>query len=125
MLLKVMHDSIVQRCDACGARRELTCASLEAGVAFGDPPTPMSPDIIALPACSSCGAREFLQRVASTDPAEVSETAEHRRGVNALHAALVAAGRTAPGIRELIAKGIRAADTAVIPWSFSAREGGE
>lgn len=125
MLLQVLKDSIEQRCDVCNARRELMLESLEAGVALDDPPTPMNPNIIALPSCPHCGSREFLQRVASTDPSEVTETADHRRGVNALHAALVAAGRTAAGLRDWIARETSVADEAVIPWTFAARKDGE
>jgi len=119
MLLKVMSDSIQQRCDACGAERALEHTSLQVGFVHGDPPVPMDPNVIALPSCTDCGASEFLNRVAATDPDEVTDTADHRRGVNALHAALVAAGRAAPGLSEWFASESIDTDKGETPWSFA------
>ena len=119
MLLKVSSHAIVQRCDSCGAERQLPYTSLQAGIALGDLPVAGDPNMMALSACPDCGAKEFFNRVAATDPGETSDTADHRRGVNALHAALVAAGRAAPGLQDGFANESIDTDKADIPWSFS------
>ncbi|MFV8750206.1 hypothetical protein ACNOYE_06620 [Nannocystaceae bacterium ST9] len=114
MLTNISVESIHQRCDACGATRELPRAGLRVGVE-----SPRDPNIIELPHCHQCGSREFLNRVVGTDPRESSDGAEHRRAVNALHAALVAAGQAAPSLVEWFAREAIVADVAVIPWTFS------
>lgn len=119
MLLYVSLKTVTQRCDVCGTAHHVAFHSLCAGLACGDPPVPRDPNIIALPTCPTCGAREFLNRVVVPATTASMDTADHRRGVNALHAALVAAGSTAPGLRDWFAQEHITTDTANIPWSFA------
>jgi len=122
MLLLLLADEIEQRCDFCGARRRLPLGALQVGIESGDPPAPTNPHAIALPACTDCGAGEFLQRVDSGQPGAapggVDDAAEHRRAVNALHAALLAAGNVGAGFREWFATESLATERAEIPWTF-------
>lgn len=119
MLLRVTIEEIEQRCDACGSRRTLPLAALRAGVEHGD--QPMDPSVIALPVCPHCDAREFVMRVLASPQAGAprSATTEHRRGVNALHHALVAAGRVAPSLADYFAGESLAFERAELPWAFT------
>jgi hypothetical protein len=119
MLLQVAPSSLVQRCDFCGEQRTVGFDEIVAGLEAGDPPEPLDPNIVTLPACAECGAKEFLNRVASSEPSAGVDAFEHRRAVNAVHAALVAGGRTAPTLTEYFAT--EAIDTEVVPlpWSLS------
>lgn len=123
MLLQVLANEVEQRCDICGAQRRVAMEALSAGIEFGEPPEPMDPNVIALPLCSECGAREFVRRVGSAEPGAapggVDDVADHRRGLNALHAALVAAGRMGSSFGEWFATESLATECAKIPWTFA------
>lgn len=118
MLLSVSPTGIEQRCDACGARHSIPIDQLRAGVEIGDPPQPADPNIIALPACSACGGREFLNRVAASDPGGGDHVREHRRGVNALHAVLVERGLLPETLRDHFAREQLDTERGALPWTF-------
>lgn len=117
MLLSVDTHELEHRCDACGAVRRIALASLSAGVESGAA-RPGSPDIVALPACAGCGAREFWRRLARWSDHRESPAASHKRAVNGLHAALVAAGRVAASLREHFAGETVSTERAELPWSY-------
>lgn len=118
MLLEVSVTHVTHRCDFCGASRSLAHADLVAGVVAGETPTPTDPNIIVLPACGECGAQEFLNRVPAVDRGGGRLARAHRSGVNALHAALVDAGRIAPSLAAVFASDTAAYDRAELPWAF-------
>jgi len=118
MLLQLLATEIEQRCDVCGARRRLALDALQAGVEDGDPPEPVDPNVIVLPPCTGCGAQEFLNRVTTAPRDALDDGAEHRRAVNAVHAALVGAGRVAPAMRDYFATENLDTERARVPWSF-------
>lgn len=119
MIIQADADKIEQRCGGCGAQRRIALASLVAGIEIGDPPEPADPNIIALPVCPHCGATEFLNRVTSAPMGGVDDAAQHRRAVNAVHAALVAATRVPPSLREYFAAEAVEIEQASLPWSFT------
>ena len=118
MLVEVHPTQLVQRCDFCGTQRSIAFDDLVAGVQDGDPPEPINPDIVVLPECTQCGAKEFLSRVQSSEPAGGPDVLEHRRAVNTVHATLVASGRVASTLAPYFAT--EAIDTEVtdLPWAF-------
>ncbi len=118
MLLLVETGSAEQRCDVCGTRRSISWTQLRAGVEAGDPPTPLDPNIIAVPACPTCGSSEYLNRVAGAGGRPSPAALDHRRGVNALHAALVAAGRVPSTLAAYFADERVDLDAAPLPWRF-------
>jgi len=83
-----------------------------------DPPSPLDPNVIGLPVCSGCGSKEFLIRVAASADGADPATLAHRRGVNALHAALVASGRVAPTLVRYYPTESIEFEVVAIPWAF-------
>lgn len=117
MLLQVTSTNLEQRCDVCGARRLVAFTDILAGLEGGDPPEPLDPNIIALPVCTDCGAREFLNRVPASEPSASRDAGEHRRAVNALHEALIEAGRASPTLEAYFATETLEVERAELPWS--------
>lgn len=119
MLLRIEAISVHQRCDYCGANHTIAWDEIHAGVENADPPSPLDPNPIGLPVCLGCGSKEFLIRVASSADGADAATLDHRRGVNALHAALVASGRVAPTLVGYFATESIELDMVAIPWAFA------
>lgn len=118
MLVHIEIGAAEQRCDVCGSRRSIPWTALRAGVEAIDPPAPLDPNIIALPACPICGSAEYLNRVAGTGGRPSPAALDHRRAVNALHAALVAAGRVPLTLAAYFAAERVDVDAAPLPWTF-------
>ena len=82
-VLDVPFQSVFIGCYNCGTAQSVPLNSLQLGVE-------KDPNLIALPACSSCGSQEFLNRTFDAAPEAL---ADHRKKVNALAIALRGAGR--------------------------------
>jgi hypothetical protein len=119
MLLQLTPTNLRQRCDHCGETPTISFGDIVAGIEAGEPPEPIDPNIIRMPECAGCGSVEFLNRVAASEPTTGPHAEEHRRAVNALHAALVAAGRAAATIAAYFAAESLETEKVDIPWSAS------
>lgn len=63
-LEELSDDHLVHRCSGCGSARTLAHAVLETGA---DDTASVDPRVLALPACTVCGAHEFLVRSVDAD----------------------------------------------------------
>lgn len=91
---------LLQRCAACGSLNQLALDALEAGVAREGL---VDAGVVPLPACATCGAREFLIRADDDEPehpAPGSVGHLHRLLVGEVHAELVAKDRLVAPLRE-------------------------
>jgi len=82
---QIRNDSITQRCAKCGADRNIIFSELELGANIDPEAGIKDSNVIALPPCDECGAKEFLLRNwdKSNDP-ENSGKLLHRKAVNRL-----------------------------------------
>lgn len=119
MLLRIDNGSATQRCDVCGMQHQIAWTALRAGVESEDPPTPLDPNVIRMPQCPGCSSTEFLIRVTRSDDSPDVPTLDHRRGVNALHAALVESGSVVSTLSQYFQSEVIASDRAPLPWAFA------
>jgi hypothetical protein len=99
-IFEVTATEVVQVCAKCDAENRIAAAGLEVGVARDSQTDPRT---VPLPACPTCGSREFLIREADGEPehpAQGSFGHLHRMLVNHLHAELVRADRVLPAFRD-------------------------
>ena len=104
-LREIMDTEFEQECEACGAVRRISDADVSVGIEHHGQ---LDPKVISLPACSSCGSREFLVRSADDEPEHPSPGSfghRHRLMVDVLHSKLVKLGRVTEGIDPGTAKG--------------------
>jgi len=91
---QLKNNSITQRCAKCGEDRDVTYLEIELGVEIDSEAGFKDTNVIALPPCEKCGAKEFLLRNwdKSNEP-ETSTRLLHRRAVNSLAKSLKKKGR--------------------------------
>lgn len=98
-IIALNPDNIHQHCSACDAQQELPFTQLAAGISRDGI---IDPYVMALPACSGCGAREFLIRTANPEelarirPGSYSHL-HHHHLVDRLHFQLANSGRVIEG----------------------------
>lgn len=101
---KLSKNTLEQYCALCRQANTVKLTSLELGVS-GAGGTRANKDIILLPPCPTCGAREQLVRLWNQPADDVPDThqRQHRRLVNRLGAMLKHVGRIDPGCVDDIA----------------------
>ena len=82
---QLKNDSMTQGCAKCGAERDISYSDLELGIEVDSEAGFKDTNVIALPPCDECGAKEFLLRTwdKSSDPG-TSTRLLHRKAVNTL-----------------------------------------
>lgn len=100
---QLRNDSIAQRCAKCGADRNINYSDLELGIEIDSEADVRDNNVIALPPCGECGAKEFLLRNwdKSNEPA-TSTKLLHRKAVNRLAKNLKEIGRVNPACEQEI-----------------------
>jgi len=91
---QLRNDSITQRCAKCGAERDIKCSEVELGVEIDFEAGFKDSNVVALPPCEKCGAKEFLLRNwdKSNEP-DTSGRLLHRKAVNRMAQYLKEMGR--------------------------------
>lgn len=102
---EILDAEFEQECEVCGAVRRIPEDDVTVGI---EQDGQLDPKVVALPACSNCGSREFLIRSADDEPEHPSPGSfghRHRLMVDVLHTRLVKRGRVAEGIDPTKAQG--------------------
>lgn len=95
----------VQRCAGCDSENHIAFSALEVGIERDEQ---VDDSIVALPACPTCHAREFLLRSPAVElqyPLQDGSAGHlHRLIVDELHAELVKKGRVVERLRKDVSK---------------------
>ena len=91
---QLKNDSITQKCAKCGADRDIKYSDIELGIEIDSGAGFKDTNVIALPPCYKCGAKEFLLRTwDKSNDRETSTRLLHRKAVNRLAMNLKNMGR--------------------------------
>jgi hypothetical protein len=102
---EILDTEFEQECETCGTVRLIPEGDVTAGI---ERDGQLDSKVVSLPACASCGAREFLIRSADDEaehPSPGSFGHRHRLMVDVLHSKLVKQGRVTGGIDPSKAQG--------------------
>ena len=95
---EITDDTIVQTCEACGKTRTVELTALSIGVVHENH---INDSVVPMPACSQCGATEYLipsEQDAPEHPSPGSFGHRHAILVDVLHERLAQRGRVAKGL---------------------------
>jgi hypothetical protein len=102
---EILDTEFEQECEACGTVRLIPEGDVTVGI---EREGQLDSKVVPLPACASCGAREFLIRSADDEPEHPSLGSfghRHRLMVDVLHSKLLKQGRVTVGIDPSKAQG--------------------
>jgi len=102
---EILDTEFEQECEVCSAVRWIPEDDVTVGI---ERDGQLDPKVVALPACSTCGSREFLICSADDEPEHPSPGSfghRHRLMVDVLHSKLVKRGRVTEGIDPTKAQG--------------------
>jgi hypothetical protein len=102
---EILDTEFEQECEVCGYVRRIPDIDVTVGIERGEQ---LDANVVPLPACTNCGAREYLIRSADDEPDYPTPGSfghRHRLIVDVLHSRLVQQGRVTEGIDPSKARG--------------------